>query len=250
MPHPYFFIYFVGNSFRIMIKNIPIERVLFLDIETVPQYEDWQNLSEIEQKLWDKKTIFLRKDDISAEDFYGERAGIMAEFGKIICISIGMLDKSNTLKIKSFANDDETKLLNDFGQIFNSSRLRNVILCAHNGKEFDFPWIARRFLINGMQPPIPFQMFGKKPWEIPHLDTMELWKFGDYKSFISLELMAHIFGIPTPKDDIDGSMVAEIYYKERDLNRIIRYCEKDILTLANIFRRLRQESLLTRSDDL
>lgn len=232
-----------------MIKNIPIERVLFLDIETIPQYECWEKVSKTEQKLWDKKTAFIRKDEISSEDFYADRAGIMAEFGKIVCISIGMIDKGDTLKIKSFANDDEARLLDDFGNIFNSPRLRNVILCAHNGKEFDFPWIARRFLINGMQPPLPFQMFGKKPWEIPHLDTMELWKFGDYKSFISLELMAHIFGIETPKDDIDGSMVAEIYYKEKDLARIVRYCEKDILTLANIFRRLRQEELLTQSNN-
>lgn len=232
-----------------MIKSVPIERVLFLDIETVPQQKSWEMLSQTEQKLWEKKTLLQRRDEISAEDFYGEKAGIMAEFGKIVCISIGMLERGETLKIKSFAEENEAKLLEDFGKIFNSPRLHNVILCAHNGKEFDFPWIARRFLINGMQPPSPFQMFGKKPWEVPHLDTMELWKFGDYKSFISLELMAHIFGIPTPKDDIDGSMVAEIYYKEKDLSRIVKYCEKDILTLANIFRKLRQEDLLARSED-
>lgn len=232
-----------------MIKSVPIERVLFLDIETVPQQESWEMLSQTEQKLWEKKTLLQRRDEISAEDFYGEKAGIMAEFGKIVCISIGMLERGETLKIKSFSEENEAKLLEDFGKIFNSPRLHNVILCAHNGKEFDFPWIARRFLINGMQPPSPFQMFGKKPWEVPHLDTMELWKFGDYKSFISLELMAHIFGIPTPKDDIDGSMVAEIYYKEKDLSRIVKYCEKDILTLANIFRKLRQEDLLARSED-
>ena len=232
-----------------MIQNIPIEKVLFLDIETVPQVSNFAELSEAEQKLWDKKTQRQREEEVSAEDFYGERAGIMAEFGKIICISVGMYEKNETLKIKTFAHDDERKLLEEFGEIFNSSRLRDVILCAHNGKEFDFPWIARRFLISGMQPPIPFQMFGKKPWEIPHLDTMELWKFGDWKSFISLELMAHIFGVPTPKDDIDGSMVASIYYIEKDLPRIVKYCEKDVLTLANVFRKLRQEELLKRFND-
>lgn len=230
-----------------MIKNIPLERVLFLDIETVPQHSDWLTLSETEQKLWEKKTAYQRKDEVTAEEFYPERAGIMAEFGKIICISIGMLEKNETLKLKSFAGDNEKELLLEFGEIFNSPRLRDVILCAHNGKEFDFPWIARRFLANGMQPPLPFQMFGKKPWEIPHLDTMELWKFGDYKSFVSLELLAHIFGVPTPKDDIDGSMVASVYYKEKDLFRIIQYCEKDVLTLANVFRRMRQEDLLKRN---
>ena len=230
-----------------MIHNIPLEKILFLDIETVPLASDWQELSETDQILWDKKTRFQRKEEITGEEFYS-RAGIMAEFGKIICISVGMTEKNETLKIKSFYGDDEKQLLIEFGEIFNSPRLHDVILCAHNGKEFDFPWIARRFLINGMMPPLPFQLFGKKPWEIPHIDTMELWKFGDYKSFVSLELLAHVFGIPTPKDDIDGSMVAEVYYKDKDLFRIVLYCEKDVLTLANVFRRMRQEDFLTRSE--
>lgn len=230
-----------------MINSIPIERVLFLDIETVPQSDHWDALSENEQYLWDKKTSWQRKEGIEAGDFYMERAGVMAEFGKIICISIGMLDKSGKLKIRSFYNDNEEILLREFGELFNNPRMQNVILCAHNGKEFDFPWIARRFLINGMQPPVPFQLYGKKPWDIPHIDTMELWKFGDYKSYVSLELLAHIFGIPSPKDDIDGSMVASIYHIEKDLFRIVKYCEKDVLTLANVFRRFRQEDLLERS---
>jgi uncharacterized protein YprB with RNaseH-like and TPR domain len=232
-----------------MIQHIPLEKVLFLDIETVPQFGKWEDLNETDQYLWDKKTKFQRKDDFTAEEYYTERGGIMAEFGKIICISVGIVEKNGKLKIKSFSGDDEKKLLEEFGEIFNRPKLRDVILCAHNGKEFDFPWIARRYLINGMQPPVPFRMFGKKPWEIPHLDTMELWKFGDYKSFISLELLAHLFGIPTPKDDIDGSMVASIYYIEKDLFRIVQYCEKDVLTLANVFRRMRQEDLLEKSEN-
>ena len=231
-----------------MLQNIPLEKVLFLDIETVPQFGNWSEVEESKQILWDKKTKIQRKDEISAEDFYKDRGGIMAEFGKIICISVGIIEKNNKLKIKSFFGDNEKVLLEEFGEIFNRPKLHDVILCAHNGKEFDFPWIARRFLINGLQPPKPFQLFGKKPWEIPHLDTLELWKFGDYKSFVSLELLAHVFGIPTPKDDIDGSMVASIYYIEKDLFRIVQYCEKDVLTLANVFRRMRQENLLDKSD--
>lgn len=231
-----------------MLQNIPLEKVLFLDIETVPQFGNWDEVEEPTQKLWDKKTRTQRKEDFTAQEFYTERGGIMAEFGRIICISVGIIEKSEKLMIKSFYGDDETKLLEEFGEIFNRPKLRDVILCAHNGKEFDFPWIARRYLINGLQPPLPFQMFGKKPWEIPHLDTMELWKFGDYKSFVSLELLAHVFGIPTPKDDIDGSMVASIYHIEKDLFRIVQYCEKDVLTLANVFRRMRQEDLLQKSD--
>ena len=231
-----------------MLQTIPIEKVLFLDIETVPQVGNWQHLDEPTQNLWDKKTRLQRKDDFTAEEFYKERGGIMAEFGKIICISVGIIEKSEKIIIKSFYGDDEKQLLEEFGEIFNRPKLRDVILCAHNGKEFDFPWIARRFLINGMHPPKPFQLFGKKPWEIQHLDTMELWKFGDYKSYVSLELLAHVFGSPTPKDDIDGSMVASIYYIEKDLFRIVQYCEKDVLTLANVFRRMRQENLLQKSD--
>lgn len=231
-----------------MIQKIPIENILFLDIETVPQIDTWNNLDSTTQYLWDKKTKFQRKDEIEASDFYEQRAGIMAEFGMIVCISVGMIDNNTgKLKIKTFSGE-EKDLLISFCELFNSPRLNNIILCAHNGKEFDFPYIARRLLINGIQPPIPFQMFGKKPWEIPHIDTMELWKFGDWKSYVSLELLAHIFGIPTPKDDIDGSMVADIYYKEGDIDRIIHYCEKDVLTLANVFRRMRQEDLLKRLD--
>lgn len=230
-----------------MLKNIPIERVLFLDIETVPQEADWRHMTEFQQELWDKKTKIQRKDEVTPQEFYGQRAGIMAEFGKIICISVGLVDGFGKLKIKSFAGNDEKSLLLDFGQIFNSPKLNQVILCAHNGKEFDFPYIARRMLLNGIEPPQAFQLFGKKPWEIPHLDTMELWKFGDWKSYISLELLAHLFQIPTPKDDIDGSMVASIYYIDKDLDRIVAYCEKDVLTLANVFRRMRQEELLTLS---
>ena len=231
-----------------MIHKLPIENILFLDIETVPQIDSWTNLDPTTQYLWDKKTKSQRKDEIEASEFYEQRAGIMAEFGMIICISIGMVDaNSGMLKIKTFSGQ-EKNLLISFCELFNSPRLHNVILCAHNGKEFDFPYIARRLLVHGIQPPTPFQMFGKKPWEIPHIDTMELWKFGDWKSYVSLELLAHIFGIPTPKDDIDGSMVADIYYKDGDIDRIIHYCEKDVLTLANIFRRMRQEDLLKRLD--
>ncbi|NAW50346.1 3'-5' exonuclease [Elizabethkingia argentiflava] len=231
-----------------MIQNIPFENILFLDIETVPQVAHWEDLDQTTQKLWDKKTKSQRSDQTEASEFYQERAGIMAEFGKIICISIGMLSKLGRLKIYSFYGHDEKKILTEFGEIFNKPRLKQVILCAHNGKEFDFPYIARRMLIHQIQPPIPLQMFGKKPWEVPHLDTMELWKFGDWKSYVSLELLAHLFEVPTPKDDIDGSMVASIYYIEKDLERIRIYCEKDVLTLCNVFRRMRQEDSLEKED--
>mgnify|MGYP000958695889 CR=1 FL=1 len=233
-----------------MLNKINLEDILFLDIETVPLYEQHAELSALEQELWEEKTRYQRKDEFTAEEFY-DRAGIWAEFGKIVCISVGYFSfrhQQRTFRVTSFVGEEEV-LLKDFVRLVEEHFSRpNKLFCAHNGKEFDFPWIARRMLINGFQPPVPFQTFGKKPWEVSHLDTMELWKFGDWKSFISLELMAHIFGVPTPKDDIDGSMVAEIYYQEKDLQRIVEYCEKDVLTLANVFRKMRQEDLLTKSE--
>jgi len=230
-----------------MLKNIHIEKILFLDIETVPQSKEWNDLNEDTQRLWDKKT-FYQRGDTNAEDFYYERAGIIAEFGKIVCISVGVVVKSGKLRIRSFCDYDEKKILLDFSKIFSNQRMSQIILCAHNGKEFDFPYISRRMVINQIVPPEPFQNYGKKPWEVQHLDTLDLWKFGDKKNFTSLELLAHILGIPTPKDDIDGSMVADIYYIEKDLDRIRIYCEKDVLTLSNVFMKFRNQELLQRED--
>ncbi|MGB0884769.1 MAG: ribonuclease H-like domain-containing protein, partial [Flavobacteriales bacterium] len=187
-----------------------LKEILFLDIETVPQCEHWKDLSVEIQGLFDKKTAYQRKDEFTAEDFYN-RAGIWAEFGKIICISVAYFieeDKKKQLRVTSFFGDDEHKILVDFKELLdNHFSKKNTILCAHNGKEFDFPFIARRMIIHKIALPKKLNLFGKKPWEVPHLDTLELWKFGDYKHFTSLNLLAHLFGIPTPKDDISGADV-------------------------------------------
>lgn len=229
-----------------MLHKINLEDVLFLDIETVPLAEDYTELSETERFLWEEKTKYQRKDEISPEAFY-ERAGIWAEFGKIVCISAGFFSFRNeqrTFRVKSFIGEEIT-ILKEFTQLLNQyfSRI-NKLLCAHNGKEFDFPFIARRLIINGLEIPPKLQLFGKKPWEIPHLDTLELWKFGDYKHFTSLRLLAHVLGIPSPKDDIDGSQIREVFYKEKDIDRIATYCEKDTITVAQVILRLRGEELL------
>lgn len=228
------------------LKNIISSKILFLDIETVPQESDWNLLSQKIKNLWDKKTHLQReKEEITAEDYYNNRAGILAEFGKIVCISCGIITDKNTFKIKSFYGLEEAKILNDFKELvtkkFNSPY---HLLCAHNGKEFDFPYIARRMVINQIPLPNILDLHGKKPWEIRHLDTLELWKFGDYKHFTSVDLLAEILGIPTPKDEIDGSMVANIFYNENDIEKIKKYCEKDVLTVAQIYRKLRYEPLL------
>ncbi|MEW2920760.1 3'-5' exonuclease [Muricauda sp. ANG21] len=232
-----------------MLYKLNLEHILFLDIETVPQKPSFTDLDEVAQTLWKQKSQYQRKEEFTAEEFY-ERAGIWAEFGKIVCISVGYFVQKGDIRsfrVTSF-HGEEPHILNQFKQLlkdhFNQAK---HLLCAHNGKEFDFPYIARRMVINGINLPYKLDLFGKKPWEVPHLDTMELWKFGDYKHYTSLKLLAHVLGIPSPKEDMDGSMVKDVFYEDKDLDRIISYCELDVVTTAQVFLRMRNETLL--SDD-
>ncbi|WP_353777304.1 ribonuclease H-like domain-containing protein [Winogradskyella sp. 3972H.M.0a.05] len=236
-----------------MISRLNLEDILFLDIETVPETESFNDLDEVKQELWDSKSKYQRRDEFTAEEFYN-RAGIWAEFGKIICISVGYFSNATSdprqFRVTSFFGD-EVKILNDFKNLLIShfSQAKHL-LCAHNGKEFDFPYIARRMIIHGIELPYKLNLFGKKPWEVPHIDTLELWKFGDYKHYTSLKLMTNVLGIPSPKDDIDGSQVYEVYYKDKDIDRIITYCEKDTIAIAQILLRLRGDNLLEDNEIL
>lgn len=229
-----------------MFQKIDLGKLLFLDIETVPEKATFDQLTEVEKELYAAKTRYQRTEDQSPAAFY-ERAGIWAEFGKIICISLGffsLLKKKRNFRIKSFFGT-EKKLLTEFKTLLeNHFSKPSQLLCAHNGKEFDFPYIARRMIIHGIDLPAKLNLFNKKPWEVPHLDTLHLWRFGDYKHYTSLSLMAYVLGIPTPKDDIDGSQVAQVYYQDGNLERIVNYCEKDVLTVAQVVLRLRNEPLL------
>ena len=217
-----------------MFDKLNFEKILFLDIETVPMVPSYDRLPAPFKKLWDRKAEFLaRKEDDTSQNLFSQ-AGIYAEFGKIICISVGFM-YNREFRIKSFYGEEELELLKEFSDLLNRYyNHREQVLCAHNGKEFDFPYIARRMLINGLPLPHIINIAGKKPWEIPHLDTMELWKFGDFKNYTSLELLAAVYGIPTPKDDIDGSQVAAVYYEEGNLDRIVQYCQRDTLTVAQL----------------
>jgi DNA polymerase elongation subunit (family B) len=218
-----------------MLSQVDLQQVLVLDIETVPQYANASEMPPHLLELWAQKTQYQRRDGETPEDFY-HRAGIWAEFGKIICISFGIYVRKGddyAFRIKSFAADDEKELLIDFIEFLNKQPAE-LLLCAHNGKEFDFPYLCRRMLIHGLGIPRQLQIAGKKPWEVNHLDTMELWKFGDFKNYTSLNLLAAIFDIPTPKDDISGADVHWVYWQEHDLERIKTYCQKDVLTTAQI----------------
>lgn len=234
-----------------MLGHISTENLLFLDIETVSSHTSYEELPENMQKLWDKKAKFIATDGQDPSDVYS-KAGIFAEFGRIICISVGLIVPDNgkyCARIKSFAGDDEKNLLEEFNRMLNNySAKKDFTLCAHNGKEFDFPFIARRMLVRGLTLPPVLDIAGKKPWEVRFADTLELWKFGDFKNFTSLELLAAIFGIPTPKDDIDGSMVGKVYYEEKDLDRIVKYCEKDVLTIIQLLLKFKGMDLITEED--
>lgn len=228
-----------------MVSN----NILFLDIETVPQHPSFDLVPNDWKELWTKKAeALLRNRELETVESIYSRAGIYAEFGKIICISCGVIMGSGDNKriiIKSFYGEEEKVILQDFSEMLRKWAVEpNKFLCAHNGKEFDFPYCCRRMIINGIPIPSILNTAGKKPWEVTHIDTMELWKFGDFKSYTSLNLLAHTLGIPTPKDDIDGSMVGDVYWKEKNLERIATYCQKDVVTAAQVYLRIIGESLI------
>lgn len=227
-----------------MLTNIGIDKILFLDIETVPCIYNFSDLDEKTQDLWALKTRFAQeKEEKSASEVY-DRAGIYAEFGKVICISTAFVN-GNTLRVKSFFGDDEAVVLTEFAKLLNKYFASEAqYLCGHNIKEFDIPFMARRMLINGIELPNMLDLAGKKPWEVRHLDTMELWKFGDYKHYTSLSLLTHIFGIPTPKDDISGADVSKVYWEDGDLERIKIYCEKDTVAVAQLLMKFKNLPLV------
>ncbi len=228
-----------------MLDQVKNEKVLFIDIETVPQYSNYEQLPDIFKKLWDIKVSKLspKAEELPSQVY--ERAGIYAEFGRIICISAGFINEG-MLRIKSFAGKDESELLNNFANMLNNRFSKpDFQLCAHNGKEFDFPYIARRMLINGIKIPAILDTTGRKPWEVHHLDTMEMWKFGDFKNYTSLALLTAVFNIPTPKDDIDGSQVGRVFWEEDNLNRIVEYCQKDVVAIVQLFMRYKGEDLIS-----
>ncbi len=232
-----------------MLNDLKLENVLFLDIETVPQVSEFDELDDKFKYLWEKKAEQLKrnKPDATADKLYSS-AGIYAEFGKIVCISCGFTN-GREFRLKSFYGDDEKILLEEFADLLDKHYYNSYnLLCAHNGKEFDFPYIARRMLVNGIHIPEILNLAGKKPWEVRHLDTMELWKFGDYKHYTSLELLAALFNIPTPKDDIDGSMVGHVYWVDKDLDRIVTYCQKDVITIAQLLRKYLGLKMISETD--
>jgi 3'-5' exonuclease len=230
-----------------MLEKIKLEKILFLDIETAPLFATYQELPTEYKEFWEKKSLHFRDENQTAEEVY-DRTGIYAEFGKVICISFAMIysrDNERYIRIKSIYGDNEKQILKEFEELINKMNSANDInLCAHNGKEFDFPYLSRRMLVNKIPLPSLLDVAGKKPWETPYIDTMELWKFGDYKHYTSLNLLSYLFGIPSPKTDLDGSMVASVYWKNHDLKRIAKYCQQDVLTVVQLFLTFKGENTI------
>jgi 3'-5' exonuclease len=227
------------------------KHILFLDIETVAVTDQYALLDDRMKVQWARKANFFRQRDENQtdEDLFHERAGIYAEFGKIIVIAIGKFTENEKaergLKTKYFAHHDEHLLLQEFKTALEKMDQPQLKLCAHNGKEFDFPYLSRRMLVHGIPLPAILDLAGKKPWDTPHLDTMEMWKFGDYKHYTSLDLLATLFNIPTSKGELDGSMVNRVYYRDRDLRKIAEYCVGDVVAVAQLYLKLKGLNLIS-----
>lgn len=230
-----------------------MKQLLVIDIETVPQFTTYQHLPQQWQQLWCDKISKTMPETVSPEESYLQKASILAEFGKVICISTGVFYQDKAMrwcfKLKSLSGDNESEILTAFVDLVNTySRLhKDFQFAGHNIKEFDIPYLCRRMIINNITLPDYLQLSGKKPWETNMMDTMQLWKFGDYKHFTSLKLLAACLGIPTPKDDMDGSMVREVYYEQKNLPRIVEYCQKDVVTVAQLLLRLKNLPLIPAS---
>ena len=228
------------------MTNEQLKSILFIDIETAPICSRWEELSENMQILWNKKAKTLRTapdEEFDSARLFEEKGGIFSEFSKVVCIGIGSLvfqENEWVFRLKSIAEKDEKILLNNFLSILDRfvSGNKEMRFCGHNIKEFDLPFLCRRMIVNEIALPSPLKLHNKKPWEITHIDTLEFWKFGDYKNYTSLALLAEILGIPSPKNDIDGSMVGKVFWEEQNLERIATYCLQDVLTTAKVFMRL------------
>ena len=231
------------------MNNIPVENLFLIDIETVSEARNYDLLNEEWKDLWNEKIHKALPEKISAEEFYPLRAGIMAEFAKVVCISIGYFRTENNnlnLRVKSFYSENEKDILEQFIQtLYHLYSFNNKwTFTGHNIKEFDIPFLCRRILINGLPIPVFFDFQNMKPWETPIIDTLHLWRFGDYKNYTSLKLLAATLGVPSPKDDIDGSQVGSVYWEEKNLERIAFYCQKDVATVANVMLRFKGLPLL------
>lgn len=232
--------------------NIQTDNLIFIDIETVSSEKTFNELPEEWQRLWSKKFSKALPENMPIEDHYTQRAALYAEFSKVVCISFAYYNSRGSekkLRVKSLCGDDEKELLHQFCEILTQFEKHQSgwVFAGHNIKEFDLPFLSRRMIINGLGIPGCMNFFNLKPWEYTIIDTMHYWRFGDYKNYTSLELLTESLGIPSPKSDITGSQVGEVFW-ERDFKRISDYCERDVVAVANIIQRFNGEKILEKQD--
>ncbi len=231
---------------------IPLENILFIDIETVSDLPTFESLNDRMKKAWLHKASLIDKE-ASAAELYFKKAAIYAEFGKVIAIGAGFFftdeNKKTSFKVKCFSDHNEQKILAEFKELIETKyKNKKLIFCAHNGKEFDYPYLCRRMLINSISIPKQLNLSGKKSWEVEHLDTLEMWKFGDRKNYTSLDLLTALFDIPGSKNDLDGSKVNDVYYLENGLDRIAHYCTDDVIALAQLYLKLHNKPLIEKEN--
>lgn len=232
-----------------MLDQLHLENLICIDIETVPAWPDFVTMPDELKELYLKKSTRLKQEGETEEEQFFNHAGIYAEFGKVICIVLGIFRKEKNgyvFRMKTISGDDERNVLMEFSELLGKhyNKADRFQFCGHNIREFDIPYLSRRYLVNRLPLPALLDISGKKPWEVNMIDTLQLWRFGDVKHYTSLKLLALILGIDSPKDDIEGKDVGRVYWKEKDLPRIIQYCRRDVVTVAQLILRFKGMPLL------
>lgn len=240
-----------------IMQTLALNQLLIIDIETVSQYPGFECMDDSWKQLWQEKVMKILPAGVSAAEFYLQRAGVMAEFAKIICISVGWLKQDESgvdMFLRSFFGNDEHELLSKFIVAMNERNegLNDWCFVGHNIKEFDIPFICRRLLVHGLPIPNYLDFQNKKPWETNLIDTFQYWRFGDYKNYTSLKLLSAVLQVPSSKEDIDGSMVGALYWasdpveQQNNVHRIVAYCQQDVVATGNILLRFKGMSLLNQ----
>ena len=227
--------------------NIPINKILFIDIETVGVEPDWETLIKNQEPLsfqfrnyfdWFQKR-FPEDADKPIEQMFVNRAALVPEFARIACVSVAFVTDKGETKMQSFTDSDEKKLLVDVQKLLKKVSELGFYLCGHNVKGFDIPMLAKRMIINGILPPKILPGHDTKPWEIKAFDTKEFWQFNNYQTIASLELMCVVLGVESSKTmEVTGNKVHEAFWVKKDYEGIKKYCEKDVSVLIDVIHKL------------
>lgn len=229
-----------------MIKKEDLNNLLYFDVETAGKYESYEDLALQNPrlaKLWEKRAKYFRANTLGMEEMgdseiYSQKSGLEPEFGRVVCVSFGVWDGENH-RLTSFYGDNEQEILEKTAKIFSNAVSKGMKICGHNIKMFDVPFLGKKMIFSGIDVPQNLLLWDKKPWEVPILDTAEFFSFGSWShKFLGLDLLACSLGIESPKEDIDGSQVHNTFWGEKNYERIMEYCEKDVLTVMDVLKKV------------